>query len=156
MSAELPANRPSVRYVVTAAIALLAGVAGGTLYARWQRSELQTQIVRLKNDADDLRRELGRAQRQAELAEERAQTAATDAAAARAYSEGLERGLSTGEPHSTAADDKPAIEPGSKTASRPAELDTEPDRCTAITRAGTRCKRKAQAGTQRCWQHRDP
>ncbi|WP_321471021.1 hypothetical protein [uncultured Paludibaculum sp.] len=29
------------------------------------------------------------------------------------------------------------------------------DQCTAMTQAGTRCKRKAQAGSKFCWQH-DP
>ncbi|MGC4049265.1 MAG: hypothetical protein QM757_07090 [Paludibaculum sp.] len=31
----------------------------------------------------------------------------------------------------------------------------ETDQCTAMTQAGTRCKRKAQAGSKFCWQH-DP
>ncbi|MGJ5818959.1 hypothetical protein [Paludibaculum fermentans] len=31
----------------------------------------------------------------------------------------------------------------------------EADQCTALTQAGTRCKRKAQAGKKFCWQH-DP
>ncbi len=31
----------------------------------------------------------------------------------------------------------------------------EADQCTAMTQAGTRCKRKAQAGSKFCWQH-DP
>ncbi len=32
------------------------------------------------------------------------------------------------------------------------ESDPEPERCTALTRTGTRCKRAAQSGRTRCWQ----
>lgn len=46
-----------------------------------------------------------------------------------------------------------APEKGAKTA--PKTSVAEADQCTAMTQAGTRCKRKAQAGSKFCWQH-DP
>lgn len=44
---------------------------------------------------------------------------------------------------------KKEARPAPKTAVAAAE------QCTAMTQAGTRCKRKAQAGSKFCWQH-DP
>lgn len=54
---------------------------------------------------------------------------------------------------------EPAGGPASAT-SQPGLVSGEDDdaggRCTAITKAGTRCKRRAQEGRDRCWQHSTP
>ncbi|MCG3138168.1 MAG: hypothetical protein HJJLKODD_02029 [Phycisphaerae bacterium] len=42
--------------------------------------------------------------------------------------------------------------PATTTAAAPAPVN-EARRCVAITKNGTRCKRQAQSGRDRCWQH---
>ncbi|HEY3244938.1 MAG TPA: hypothetical protein VGM03_16475 [Phycisphaerae bacterium] len=151
--------------LIVAAGTLALGFAGGAWITLRERSALQRDLARVREEASGLQRDLeaqnhrafeGDAARTA--AEESARATRDELSAARAQIDALERQtgsdaapLAAAETSGTSAQADGTARPTSTTA--PA-VDPEPGRCTAITKSGTRCKRKAEPGTDRCWQHK--
>jgi hypothetical protein len=151
--------------LVIAAAGLAIGFGSGAWLTLRARSALQHELAAQREQVRALQRDVaGQTRRASEAedgraaAESRAETLHDELIAARAYAEGLEKGMADGADARTgdATTNSSAVE---VLAGRPAvtsapATDAEPGRCTAITKAGTRCKRKAEAGSDRCWQHK--